>query len=87
VTTEQDRQEERDRLGNDPSAPPTEQLEDENPLESPAEAEDPDAEAHERQERDEEPERPLDAAPSEERPTPTTTGAQPEQPADDQQAG
>ena len=37
MATEQDRQEERDRMGNDPlETPPTEELEDENPLESPA---------------------------------------------------
>jgi hypothetical protein len=37
MATEEDRQEERDRLGNDPlEAPPAEQLEEENPTESPA---------------------------------------------------
>ena len=37
MATEQDRQEERDRLGHDPlHAPPAEELEEENPVESPA---------------------------------------------------
>ena len=37
MATEEDRQGERDRLGNDPlQAPPAEELEEENPLESPA---------------------------------------------------
>jgi len=54
VATEEDRQEERDRLGVDPSAPNADQLEQENPIESPA---DPDAAAHEQEERVEEPER------------------------------
>lgn len=37
MATEEDRQEERDRLGNDPlQAPPAETLEEENPVESPA---------------------------------------------------
>jgi hypothetical protein len=37
MATEEDRQEERDRLGNDPlETPPVEQLEEENPTESPA---------------------------------------------------
>ena len=37
MATEEDRQEERDRLGNDPlQAPLAEQLEEENPVESPA---------------------------------------------------
>ena len=41
MATEEDRQEERDRLGNDPlETPPTEELEEENPLESPAAADD-----------------------------------------------
>ena len=37
MSTEEDRKEERDRLGNDPlETPPLEQLEEENPTESPA---------------------------------------------------
>jgi hypothetical protein len=37
MATEEDRQEQRDRLGNDPlETPPLEQLEEENPTESPA---------------------------------------------------
>ena len=37
MATEEDRQEERDRLGNDPlEAPPAEELKEENPTESPA---------------------------------------------------
>jgi hypothetical protein len=37
MATEEDRQDERDRLGNNPvEAPPAEQLEEENPTESPA---------------------------------------------------
>ena len=37
MATEQDRRDERDRLGSDPMhAPPEEQLEEENPVESPA---------------------------------------------------
>lgn len=45
MATESDRQEERGRLGNDPlEAPPAEQLEEENPVESPAADEEADAE-------------------------------------------
>ena len=45
MATESDRQEERDRLDNDPlEAPPAEQLEEENPVESPAADEEADAE-------------------------------------------
>ena len=44
MATENDRQEERDRMGNDPlKAPPAEELDEENPINSPAEPE-PDAE-------------------------------------------
>jgi hypothetical protein len=58
VATEEDRQEERDRMGNDPSAPGTEHPKEEDPLERPAEGEDPDTAAHERQEHEhEDPER------------------------------
>ena len=80
VATEEDRQEERDRLGTDPSAPTpsTEQLEEENPLESPAVADDPSEENQV--------ERPASPPPPGEQ-GPTTTGEQPEQPAEDQQAG
>lgn len=45
MATESDRPEERGRLGNDPlEAPPAEQLEEENPVESPAADEEADAE-------------------------------------------
>jgi hypothetical protein len=45
MATEEDRQEERGRLGNDPwEAPPAEQLEEENPVESPAADQDDDTE-------------------------------------------
>jgi len=37
--TEEDRQEERDRTGNDPVHPPSEELEEENPVGSPAQPE------------------------------------------------
>jgi hypothetical protein len=41
MATEEDRQEERDRLGSDPlEAPPVERLEEESPTESPADSED-----------------------------------------------
>jgi hypothetical protein len=36
MATEQDRQDERDRMGNDPLHRPAEKLEEENPVESPA---------------------------------------------------
>jgi hypothetical protein len=38
MATEEDRQDERDRMGNEPLHPPAEELEEENPAESPAQA-------------------------------------------------
>ena len=44
MATEKDRQKERDRLGSDPlQAPPAEELDEENPVESPAADQDDDA--------------------------------------------
>ena len=49
MATEQDRQEERDRMGNDPVHIPTEELEEENPVEGPAPSAPEDDAEHERE--------------------------------------
>ena len=50
MATEQDRQEERDRMGNDPVHALSEELEEENPVESPAQPSAPEDDAeHERE--------------------------------------